>query len=214
MPNGVRRAKSLNRGPGKPEPSSPVFRVRTDQKTLNNMGILSFLTASRLKAELTRQRDEIARLHQMLDVETTQKQEAEKLAAASTKQIDGKTAECEKLKKQQALREKDCQKEKSKLLKKWDSERQDLKEASAQQLEEMEKRLADLRRELDEKQRQRAEVTEQNAKLAEKVAQLETQLNEAAAASSDSETRIKELEEKNKALEIDLNKIMGNLNRW
>ena len=33
------------------------------------MGILSFLTASRLKAELTRQRDEIARMHQMLDLE-------------------------------------------------------------------------------------------------------------------------------------------------
>jgi chromosome segregation ATPase len=178
------------------------------------MGILSFLTASRLKAELTRQRDEIARLHQMLDVETTQKQDAEKLAAESTKKIAAVTAKCERQKEQQALHEKTCQEEKSALLKKWDSERKKLKTAGAQQLEEMETRLTDLRRELDEKQRQRAETTEQNAKLAEKVAQLETQLIEAASASRENETRIKELEEKNKAMETDLNKIMGNLNRW
>ncbi|MBT6148294.1 MAG: hypothetical protein HOH74_22870, partial [Gemmatimonadetes bacterium] len=41
------------------------------------MGILAFLTSSRLKAELTRQRDEIARMHQMLDMEVSQRQEAE-----------------------------------------------------------------------------------------------------------------------------------------
>ena len=46
------------------------------------MGILAFLTASRLKVELTRQRDEIARLHQMLDMEVALKQEAEKQAEA------------------------------------------------------------------------------------------------------------------------------------
>ena len=39
------------------------------------MGILAFLTASRLKTELTRQRDEIARMHQMLDLEVAQRQE-------------------------------------------------------------------------------------------------------------------------------------------
>lgn len=178
------------------------------------MGILSFLTASRLKAELTRQRDEIARLHQMLDVETTQKQDAEKLAADHSRRIEAVTAECERQKEQQALREKACQEEKSGLLKKWDSERQKLKAAGTKQVEEMETRLADLRKELDEKQRQRAETTEQNAKLAEKVAQLETQLSQAASDSRENETRIQELEEKNKSLETDLNKIMGNLNRW
>lgn len=160
------------------------------------MGILSFLTASRLKAELTRQRDEIARLHQMLDVETTQKQDAEKLAAENSKKMEAATAECGRQKEQQALHEKAYQKEKSALVKKWDSERQELKTAGTQQLEEMETRLADLRRELDEKQRQRAETTEQNAVLAEKVAQLETQLSEAASAAKKNETRIEELEEK------------------
>jgi len=178
------------------------------------MGILSFLTASRLKAELTRQRDEIARLHQMLDVETTQKQDAEKLAAENAKKIEAVTAECERQKEQQALHEKACQDEKRALVKKWDSERQELKTAGIKQVEEMESRLADLRRELDEKQRQRAETTEQNAVLAEKVAQLETQLGQAASDSRENEARIKELEEKDKALETDLNKIMGNLNRW
>ena len=132
------------------------------------MGILSFLTASRLKAELTRQRDEIARLHQMLDVETTQKQDAEKLAAENAKKIEAVTAECERQKEQQALHEKACQDEKRALVKKWDSERQELKTAGIKQVEEMESRLADLRRELDEKQRQRGETPEQNAVRAER----------------------------------------------
>ena len=49
------------------------------------MGIFAFLTTSRLKTELTRQRDEIARLHQSLDLETTQKLEAEKTAQTHEK---------------------------------------------------------------------------------------------------------------------------------
>ena len=55
------------------------------------MGILAFLTASRLKGELTRQRDEIARLHQMLDVEVAQKQETEKQYAEQQQHIQQKT---------------------------------------------------------------------------------------------------------------------------
>jgi hypothetical protein len=51
------------------------------------MGILAFLTASRLKAELTRQRDETARLHQMLDMEVAQKKEVEKRFDEQQKQI-------------------------------------------------------------------------------------------------------------------------------
>lgn len=89
------------------------------------MGLFAFLTASRLKAELTRQRDEIARLHQSYDLEVAQKQEADKQA-----------------------------------------------------------RL------------------------------LEKRLNELASSLQQSENRIKELEGEKQSLEADLNKIMGNLNRW
>ncbi|HCV23170.1 MAG TPA: hypothetical protein DGN59_06905, partial [Candidatus Latescibacteria bacterium] len=51
------------------------------------MGIFAFLTSSRLKAELTRQRDEIARLHQMLDMEVSQRQEAERQTEEQTLQM-------------------------------------------------------------------------------------------------------------------------------
>jgi chromosome segregation ATPase len=55
---------------------------------------------------------------------------------------------------------------------------------------------------------------EQNAVLAEKLAELEQRLAEQADESQANEMRINQLESEKKTLEIDLNKIMGNLTRW
>ena len=74
-------------------------------------GCFSFLTASKLKAEITRQRDEIARLHQTHDAEIALKQQAEKLAEtnaekshALTKANDGLKTKIDELEKGQVSR--------------------------------------------------------------------------------------------------------------
>jgi chromosome segregation ATPase len=149
------------------------------------MGIFAFLTASRLKIELTRQRDDIARLHQWLDLETTQKLEAEKTAETQTK-----------------------------LKEDLDAQRQKIQQEAEQQVHDMEVRLSTLHQEIDGKQRQRSEATEQNARLAEQTAQLETRVKELSAALNQSEDRIGELENEKTVLQTDLDKIMGNLTRW
>ena len=137
------------------------------------MGILAFLTSSRLKAELTRPRDKIARMHQMFDMELAQRQEAEKKSGDQAQTLQTLTEETEVLRS--SLDEGKTSLEK---------ERQTLK----QQIDEIARirntdvRITTLRQELDQRQRQRTKVTEQNTKLAERSTQLDKRLNEMAAA--------------------------------
>ena len=178
------------------------------------MSILAFLTASRFKTELTRQRDEIARLHQMLDMEVAQKQEAEKQFADQQQQIQTLTEKRQQFKTQLADRDAQAQIERKKLKDQLATERDKTQAKADGKLHEMNIRLSTLGQELDERQNQRAEVTEQNAKLAERAGQLNERLNEMAASLQQGEERIKDLEEEKIQLEVDLQKIMGNLTRW
>ncbi|HIG53765.1 MAG TPA: hypothetical protein EYG11_17190 [Candidatus Latescibacteria bacterium] len=189
------------------------------------MGILAFLTASRLKAELTRQRDEIARLHQMLDVELSQKQEMEKQFAEQQQQIQQQNADQQQqikslteeqklLKVKQAEQSEHAQEKRKRLKAELDVDRQKIQTDAEGKVNEMNIRLSTLRQELDDKQDQRAEITEKNTNLAKKSSQLDAHLNEMAAALQQSEDRINQLVEEKKQLEVDLQKIMGNLTRW
>jgi chromosome segregation ATPase len=189
------------------------------------MGILAFLTASRLKAELTRQRDEIARLHQMLDMEFVQKQEAEKQIEEHQRQVQSLSEERRKLKDQLKEIETKSVEDKKQLKSQLEQDRKRFKEEAANKIGETEAQLAKtrkeaetqittLRKELEEKQKQRYESSEQNATLAEKVKGLETRLQEQTDLLQKSEARIEQLQSEKSTLEIDLKKIMGNLTRW
>ena len=171
------------------------------------MGILAFLTASRLKGELTRQRDEIARLHQMLDVEVAQKQETEKQYAEQQQHIQQKTDD--QLQKIEALSA-ECRQLKLQLA----EDRKKIQAEAENKVKEMDIRLATLRQELEDKHNHHAKVNQQNATLVEKSNQLDARLSEMATSLQQSENRIQELIEEKKKLEIDLQKIMGNLTRW
>lgn len=178
------------------------------------MGIFAFLTASRLKGEVTRQRDEIARLHQMLDSEAHQKQDAEKQLTDCTQQNQKLAEELGQLEERLRTQEKGSQEGKAALRQRCEEECKKIQESSDGKLREMDARLAVLRQELEDKQRQRTEATQQNIKLAEKVTKLEARLGEITASLQQSETEIQQLEGQKRSLESDLKKIMGNLNRW
>jgi chromosome segregation ATPase len=171
------------------------------------MGILAFLTASRLKGELTRQRDEIARLHQMLDMEVAQKQETEKQYAEQQQHIQQKTDD--QLQKIEALSA-----ERRQLKLRLAEDRKKIQAEAENKVKEMDIRLATLRQELEDKHNHHAKVNQQNATLVEKSNQLDARLSEMATSLQQSENRIQELIEEKKKLEIDLQKIMGNLTRW
>ena len=79
------------------------------------MGIFAFLNASRLKGEIIRQRDEIARLHQILDAEANQKKEAEKQVADTTQQNQKLAEELGQLEERLKTQEMNFQKEKAAL---------------------------------------------------------------------------------------------------
>ena len=178
------------------------------------MGVFAFLTASKLKIELNRQRDEIARLHHLQDTEVTNKLKAEQQAEEYAEKNQLLEEECSKLREELEAREKAFQKERANLKKKFESESQKIQEEKEKGIHEMEIRLSTLRQELEDKQRQRSEATEQNARLAEKIAHLETTVAELTVSLERDGNRIRELEKEKTALEGDLNKIMGNLTRW
>jgi chromosome segregation ATPase len=178
------------------------------------MGILSFLPASRLKAELTRQRDKIARMHQTLDVEVAQRQEAEKLTEDQSATMRTLEQETERLRSTLDEDKGKLESERQSLETKLEEERKRLHAKAETRIRGTDVRISTLRQELDEKQRQRTEVTEQNAKLAERSTQLEKRLSEIAVSVQASEERIRELDDEKGELQKDLDKIMGNLTRW
>jgi chromosome segregation ATPase len=236
------------------------------------MGLLAFLGASRLKTELTRQRDEIARLHQMLDMEVVQRQDLEKHSRENDRKVRELDQECQGLKEKLKNREKSTQEERATLKKEVEAARQKaldessealrsaeerivaleeeaatsrqkaLEESaqalhtaegriavlqreaeaarqkaldeSAQALRDSEIRVSTLRHEVDERQRQRAEIAAENQKLEERAEQLQLRLNEMAQSLQDCASRGKELDNEKAVLQRDLDKIMGNLNRW
>jgi len=137
------------------------------------MGVFAFLTSSKLKAELIRQRDEIARLHQIQGAEIALKKEAQKLSEEQAQKNQQLEKENHDIKAQNKTLEKDIQKERAIAKKKLDEELDKIQKKVDKEIHDMEVRLSTLRQELEEKQHQRAEATEQNAVLAEKVAQLE-----------------------------------------
>lgn len=178
------------------------------------MGILAFLTSSRLKAELTRQRDEIARMHQMLDMEVAQRQEAERLAEEQTKLSRDLEEQSQKLREDLQARGRLLEEERADLRAQIEEEREVLQQEAEKKIHETEIRIATLRQELDDKQRQRTEVTEQNARLAQTTSQFEQRLNEMAGSVEACEQRIRDLENEKRELQQDLDKIMGDLTRW
>jgi chromosome segregation ATPase len=187
------------------------LRVRQPEET---MGLLSFLTSSRLKAELTRQRDEIARMHQMLDIEVAQRQEAEKQGASQLLHLRSLEEEAESLRSSLDDDKASLDREREALQKQIAEERKKLQADAEDRVRDTDVLIATLRQELDEKQRQRTEVTEQNAKLAECYTQLEKRPNEMAASVQGCEESMRNLEEEKRELQKDLDKIMGNLTRW
>jgi len=157
---------------------------------------------------------EIARLHQMIDLEGAHRKEAEKYAEERARKTQALEQENHDLKAQLKVQEAAFQEKTAQLRERLEAEIQKLREQLAAKEKETDIRVATLRQELDEKQRQRAETTEQNARLAEKVARLEKTIEEQAGALEQQQARIAELEEEKKRLQRDLNKIMGNLTRW
>ncbi|MCH7945544.1 MAG: hypothetical protein IIC73_05950 [Armatimonadetes bacterium] len=178
------------------------------------MGILAFLTSSRLKAELTRQRDEIARMNQMLDMEVAQRQEAEKQSEDQSCRMQTLEEETDVLRSSFDTDKTSLKKEAQTLKRQIDEERKRLQADTEARIRDTEVRIATLREEIDERQRQRTEVTEQNAKLAERSTQLEKRPNERAATLQSSEERIRGIDQEKGELQKDLDKIMGNLTRW
>ena len=98
------------------------------------MGILSFLTASRLKAEVTRQRDEIARMHQMLDLEVSQRQEAEKHVEEQIKAAQDLEKNQQKLRAQLEDKERALIEHKAQIAKELEEERKRLQEEVDKQI--------------------------------------------------------------------------------
>jgi chromosome segregation ATPase len=178
------------------------------------MGLLAFLTSSQLKAELTRQRDEIARIHQILDMEVSQRQEAERQTKEQTQQMQDMESKTSTLAQQLQEKEKALQQEQQRLQKQMEEEGRRLQDEAERKIRDTEVRITTLRQELDEKQRQRADVTDKNSKLAEKSAQLEQRLNEMATAVQQGGNRVRALEGEKQELQKDLDKIMGNLTKW
>jgi chromosome segregation ATPase len=178
------------------------------------MGVLSFLTASKLKSEIVRQRDEIARMHQVKDAEAALKQEADnKLGDAEGKSQALERANAERASRIKEL-ERSLEKARENSKKSLSEELKKVQEKSEKDLHDMDVRLATLRQELDDKQRQRAEVTEQNSVLAEKSSQLEATVAELTRSVKDGLDQIRLLEEDKHGLQTDLDKIMGNLTKW
>ncbi len=197
------------------------------------MGILAFLTASRYKAELTRQRDEIARLHQLLDVETGGRQEAEQRLDGALRGSQAATEECQQLREKLKNREKTLHDERTRLREQADAERQRLQEQTSKQIHEAEARaekarseaeekarkarhdaerrlreaeseLTTLRQRLEEKQRREAEVQEQLSAQVRAARELEARAGKLASTSQAEADRAAGLETQSQALERDL----------
>ncbi len=178
------------------------------------MGIFAFLTASRLKTEITRQRDEIARLHQLIDLEGAHRKEAEKYSEERGRKAHELEQENRELQVQLKSQETASQERSTQLKDRFEAEAQRLREQTAAKERDMDVRVATLRQELDEKQRQRSEATEQSARLAERIAQLEKALEETRQTLGEREQHIVDLGAENEKLKRDLTRIMGNLSKW
>ncbi len=178
------------------------------------MGIFAFLTASRLRTEITRQRDEIARLHQLIDLEGAHRKEAEKFSEERGRRNQDLEHENRELQIHLKAQEATFHEKSAQLKEKLDSESQRLREQTTAKERDMDVRVATLRQELEEKQRQRSEATEHSARLAEKISQLEKTLDELKTTLELRESRIAELEVETEKLKRDLTRIMGNLSKW
>ena len=178
------------------------------------MGIFAFLTASRLKTEITRQRDEIARLHQLIDLEGAHRKEAEKYSEERARKCQELEHENREFLVQLKAQEATFHERSTQLKEKVEGEAQRLREQTAAKERDMDVRVATLRQELDERQRQRSEATEQSARLAERISQLEKTLEDLRQTLQDREARIGELGAENEKLKRDLTRIMGNLSKW
>ncbi|MSR81921.1 MAG: hypothetical protein EXS58_03240 [Candidatus Latescibacteria bacterium] len=127
------------------------------------MGIFTFLTASRLRTEITRQRDEIARLHQLIDLEGAHRKEAEKFSEERGRRNQELQHENRELQIQLKAQEATFHEKSAQLKEKLESESQRLREQTTTKERDMDVRVATLRQELEEKQRQRSEGTEHSA---------------------------------------------------
>jgi len=178
------------------------------------MGIFSFLNASSLKAEITRQRDDIARLHQQCSAEENQRKETQNQLEQSLQENLDLSEQRGRLQENLAAQERKYEEGKASLLNQLDGERRVLQKKAEKRIQELEDRLDSLGTDLKEKTRQRNKTTEQNVQLAEKLVDLEKRLGETTLDLKEAETQISELEQQKQSLEGDLKRIMGDLNRW
>ena len=102
------------------------------------MGIFAFLTAGRLKTELTRQRDEIARLHQMLDIEVAVKQEAEKEVHTSSQEREAVEQKLAAVHDELKAQERKLQEEQNRIQQELDQERKKVQEEADKTIHDME----------------------------------------------------------------------------
>ncbi|MBM3279355.1 MAG: hypothetical protein FJY95_14945 [Candidatus Handelsmanbacteria bacterium] len=173
-----------------------------------------FLTASRYKTEITRQRDEIARLHQLLDLEGAHRKEAERFSEERVRRSQELETENRELQIQLKAQEVTFHERGAQIKEKFEIEAQRLREQTTSKERDVNLRVVNLRQELDEKQRLRAEATEHSARLAERISQLEQTLEEHRRTLQEREARIDELVAENEKLKRDLARIMGNLSKW
>jgi chromosome segregation ATPase len=176
------------------------------------MSIFSFLTASRLKAEIAQQHNEITRYKvelyetieglrkQMADQESNSQTERETLTKEHTEQIEQQTKQhAEELERLTKQHEEACKQQAN------DAEHRD---------KEAHERTKSLRRELEEEQIRQAELKTENANLIQHKTRLESQVSELNDAIFSKQKCIIELEEQNGHLKRDVDKIMGNLTKW
>jgi chromosome segregation ATPase len=178
------------------------------------MGLFAFLTASRLRAELTRQRDEIARLHQLLDAEGEQRQESEKLSAQYLRENETIVERGRELEDRMERQDAVCKEEKLMLRKQLDDERAEIRQEADLRVREVEASVSELRQELAQKELQRDQAAAECVGLSERASELQRQGDDVSAQLATCRSRVAELEAENKRLELDMKRIVGNLSRW